>query len=128
MKKIFVSSAIATIHEDSYEEGEGKYSNEFVMDIKGKTFSSYKDFIKSLCDEFYYENGSSTYEDFLEIDDQNNEVLFYTDFTLNSENVMPSENEFESWKKGNLTLYSARCYFDLKLVSDISSLEELKNL
>jgi len=129
-KYIQVAYAYADVCEDSYEKGELNSVNNYNLEISGKLYESYEEFVTALCDEFGCDKVKE-YLDSIEYDDFNGgEGNFYTDMTVDEDNLYPSESDFEEWKKGEKMLFNAHCYFKLN-ISDIhpaTSVEALKNL
>ena len=103
-----VRYATADIHEDSYQTGEGKYTQSFDVLSRGATFSSVDEIIQEVASVF---GNKASAENFgLMFDDgKNGFVRLVTDIFVDSENeYVPDDDErVEKWKEGEYTLYNA---------------------
>lgn len=106
--EILASTGWVTMHEDSYENGEGKFVNEWDIDIRG-TYSSMQDFIKAV----------QKYEDVPS--DPDNWGIFdgrlITNFLADSDSISANDREIEAWKRGEETLYLVDVNIPVKLIT-----------
>lgn len=99
------------VHEDSFENGEGKYVHSYSIDtVKGHTFPGVQAIIKAI-DETMYADLEP--KNFSLMEEEDGTVRLVTDVMQNEDGEKPSETEYAEWRAGKLALYSA--FIDVKL-------------
>lgn len=109
------------VYEDSYEEGEGNQVSSYDISLKG----SYT--LKELMKEFSYYGFSDKPSDYgCWYENGYSELM--TDALLCEDNTEPSKSELESWKKGELELFTHRmsCHLQIGQIKDLND-EDMKN-
>lgn len=112
---IKVKYAVVDVHEDSYEDGEGKYVQSYDVDgVNGRTFDSIKSLISAI-DRMMCLPGPDKDKSklFSLMEEDDGSVRLVTDVMQNDDGEYPSSIEIEDWKTGDLTLYSA--FVDVKV-------------
>jgi hypothetical protein len=88
------------VHEDDYEEGEGKLVNAYTVDWLKNPIVKADDLLEYLYDKVYL----SRYPQDYAIDDDG---IIHTSRLEDADGSEASESEIEKWKKGEMKLYSA---------------------
>jgi len=96
-----------TVHEDDYEEGEGKQVNQWSEKVN-EEFSS----VNSMID---YINQNVIYTNYKKENFEYEDGVLWTDVLVDSEGLSPSESEKKSWQQGKTKLYNAHYKFDVKV-------------
>jgi hypothetical protein len=94
--KILARPGLVTMHEYNYDKGEGKFVNEWDIDIRG-TYSSMQDFINAV---ERYEDVPSDPNEWGIIDGR-----LITNFLADSDSISATYDEVDAWKRGEETLY-----------------------
>lgn len=116
MKILVTKKGVVECCEDSYEEGEGEYVNEWDFDVRGE-YDSAEDLIKAIVKATYL------------FDFKVDEFVFMagaiqTSDLVDEESIKADKHDIELWKKGEKTLYSANMYLSLECVSDKHEMTE----
>lgn len=108
--RIRIDYANVEVDEDSYEEGELDYVNSWSIDsLKGKTFDNVDELVQAINRaEWVF---SADKSDYVYIDGR-----IDTDAAVNVDNVEPSKDEYEAWKRGELMLYNAHLMVGVTMV------------
>jgi len=117
--KIFVAKlGIVECYEDSYEDGEGKYVNEWNFNVKG-TYDSAEDLIK----EIVKETGLFDFgvKDFV-FDEEQSAIM--TSDLVDENNNVADKKDIELWEKGEKKLYTANLWLYVQCISDKHDMTE----
>ena len=111
--KIIASNGWVMMHVDDYENGQGKFVNEWDINVKG-TYKSMQDFIRAVRDEV---DVSPDLNDWGVFDGR-----ISTNFLADEDALVASDAEIEAWKRGEQTLYIVDVYIPVKVgyVRDIT--------
>jgi hypothetical protein len=141
MKKVYkVINCSTTVHEDSYEKGEGKFVNcwslrEVAPVIELTDYNNVKELLEAINEKYLYHRGKKDegvknwfiYED----PDlaKKGEIRFDTDQLVNVDNQEARDYEVEAWKKNEKELYNAHTVLYVKaiMVEDVNYDEMLKD-
>ncbi len=118
MKILVTKKGIVECYEDSYEEGEGKYVNEWDFDVKG-TYDSAEDLIKAITKATYLFDFDV--KDFAFDEEQS--AIISTDL-VNEESIKADKHDIELWKKGEKKLYDANLWLYVQCISDKHNMTE----
>lgn len=101
---------------DSYEQGEGEQVNSWTFQV-ADGFQSAQELINDIADS----SGifSDDINDYVVLDSS-----LQTDATVNAENEIPTEEELEAWKRGELELYVAHLWVRLQVGSKTHDMTE----
>jgi len=112
-------SSRTIVHENSYEDGEGKYVNDWCDGSKNYQTKNLNDIKGFLIEYFEKESG---YDLYMTIEDIDELILYmdggtemHRDFLTDSENIRASQTEIEKWQSGQDR--SRFCYNSLLMVS-----------
>ena len=98
---------------DIYDEGEKEQVNSYFLSQKIEA-ENYKEAIKKyFSNHLYYE-----YEDKEENYDKEQNCIFYS-VLVDIQNCEASKNEIESWKAGNLGLYSNNIFLKISEIIEV---------
>lgn len=135
MKKVYkILNCFTTVHEDSYETGEGKFVN--CWSLKEHTdFNTIKELLEKVNEEYLYhrskkDEGVKNWFIFEDPDlAKKGEIRFDTDQLINVDNQEACDYEIEAWKKNEKQLYSAHTtlYVKAVMVEDVNYDEMLKD-
>lgn len=108
--RIRIKYAEVEVCEDSYEEGELNYVNSWDIDsLKHQEFDDINSLIEAIADASYIFTADKG--DYVYIDGR-----IDTDATVNSDNELPSDEEYAAWRRGELMLYNAHLMVGLEMV------------
>lgn len=95
-----VEDADVEIVVDDYERGELDFVNRFSMSITGNAYYTIEELLDAINTEMSVFTTNKEYYNYIDgrID---------TDATVNDKYEEPTEEEYEMWKRGELTLYNA---------------------
>ena len=113
--KLYLKHFVATIHEDSYEEGEGNYVNEFSENIN-MSFDSGKDLLEYIKSNIIYDSSA----EFFVFEDGRVSCSLMVD----NNNSSASKSEIERWKKGEEKLYVADYSFTITIMQEETPSQE----
>ena len=108
--KILTSGrAYVEVYEDSYEQGEGEFSEDWDFTID-TSFDNAQELIDDISDSvgIFTKNLS----DYVFLDGS-----LQTDATVNEYNELPTDEELEAWTRGEIKLYVAHLWVDLEVGS-----------
>ena len=108
--KIRINSASVDATEDSYEEGELDFANSWSIDsLRNKTFNNVDELVAAVHDaEWVF---SADKSDYGYIDGR-----IDSDATVTDKYEIPTEDEYEAWKRGELMLYNAHLMIYVTMV------------
>ena len=141
MKKVYkIINCFTTVHEDSYEKGEGKFVNnwdirEISPVLELTDYNTVKELLEKLNEKYLYhsskkDEGVKNWFIFEDPDlAKKGEIRFDTDQLVDVDNQEASEYEVETWKKGEKQLYNAHTALYVKaiIVEDVKYDEMLKD-
>lgn len=139
MKKVYkILSCFTTVHEDSYENGEGKFATNWDLDKCSMALADYttvKELLEKVNEEYLYhrskkDEGVKNWFIFEDPDlAKKGEIRFDTDQLINVDNQEACDYEIEAWKKNEKQLYSAHTtlYVKAVMVEDVNYDEMLKD-
>lgn len=110
--KIYVPSyCYVDVMVDDYEQGEGEQVNSWAFDVSSGAYNS----AQELIDDIAGRSGifSNNIADYVVLDSS-----LQTDATVNNDNEIPSEAEWEAWKRGELELFVAHLWVNLQVGSE----------
>jgi hypothetical protein len=113
--KLYLKHFVATIHEDSYEEGEGNYVNEFSENIN-MSFDSGKELLEYIKSNIIYDSSA----EFFVFEDGRVSCSLMVD----NNNSSASKSEIERWKKGEEKLYVADYSFTITIMQEETPSQE----
>lgn len=101
---------------DSYEQGEGEQVNSWTFQVADGFRTA-----QELIDDIAESSGifSNDINDYVVLDSS-----LQTDATVNAENGIPTEEELEAWKRGELELYTAHLWVRLQVGSKTHDMTE----
>lgn len=101
---------------DSYEQGEGEQVNSWTFQVADGFRTA-----QELIDDIAESSGifSNDINDYVVLDSS-----LQTDATVNAENDIPTEEELEAWKRGELELYVAHLWVGLQVGSKTHDMTE----
>lgn len=94
---------------DDYEEGELDSVDRFSLGIDGEVYNTIDDLLIAI--NYAMDVFTTNPSDYCYIDGR-----IDTDATVNENNEEPSEEEYEMWKRGELTLYNAHLFCAITMV------------
>lgn len=104
--RIYVpSDCYVDVAVDSYEQGEGKQVNSWTFTI-ADSFRTAQDLIDDIAESSFI--FSNDINDYVFLDGS-----LQTDATVNADNDIPTQEELEAWKRGELELYVAHLWVRL---------------
>jgi hypothetical protein len=103
------------VYEDTYQEGEGKFTNHFEINRIVEADEALDALEKYGKEVLGYEY------DGYEVN-TNNDVLSY-DILINKDYMEATAKEITLWKKGKLTLYNDHITFDISIMQRITNLK-----
>ena len=107
--RILAGKGWVTMHEDHYDVGQGKFVNEWDIDVRG-TYSSMEDFIKAVQMQI---DAPSDPKDWGIIDNR-----LVTNFLGDEEALEADSSEIKAWENGDLQLYIVDVDIPIKLVTE----------
>ena len=114
--KIRIDSVNIDVYEDSYEEGEGRYVNDYSRnDLVGKLVSP-KELLNFLSNELYTTNDPSDYA----IMDN----AIFSSQLVDEDSGTATERQKAEWEKGNLTLYSENIRIGVSIIHPTETTDE----
>lgn len=115
--KTFILKSGHAIYEDSYEQGEGKYVNCYDMESEITSEDA-----SSAIKEYFKNHLHLNYdEDFRQVDEENSNVLFYSNLVdLDGYEVSEKDCLYEDWKNGNAKLYSNNTWLKIYELVEIN--------
>lgn len=135
MKKVYkILNCFTTVHEDSYENGEGKFANCWSLHEHSE-HDTIKELLEHLNETYLYHRGKKDegVKNWFIFEDpdlvKKGEIRFDTDQIVNVDNQEACDYEIEAWKKGERQLYSAHTTLYVKAVieEDVKYDEMLKD-
>lgn len=111
--QILVDLCFAEVYEDSYENGELGYVNEWNMSVVKGVYNSIDELIETLSDWGF----SNKIKDYYFIDNKNwGEIT--SDIIVDEDNypVTEKDTDFKLWKSGDINLYPIRLMCRVKLI------------
>lgn len=110
------SKAYVDITEDNYENGaDMNIINQWDFDVRGE-YSSIEQLIEAIADRSYvFSNNINDYSF--------GDGALHTSAMVNADNEVPSEYEYEAWKRGEESLYIA----DMYLYLGVGSVHDMTN-
>ena len=117
-KLLVNGSGWATVHVDDYEQGEGKFVNEWDFDIRG-TYDS----VESLIAEVSALTGctSTDTKDWGLLVDNG---TLCTNCLVDEDNLLADNRQIEKWKRGEYALYICDVYVPVMIISDPRAVTE----
>lgn len=107
--RILAGKGWVTMHEDHYDVGQGKFFNEWDIDVRG-TYSSMEDFIKAVQMQI---DVPSDPKDWGIIDNR-----LVTNFLGDEDALEADSSEIKAWESGDLQLYIVDVDIPIKLVTE----------
>ena len=126
MKKIYkITGCTTDVHEDSYQEGEGKFVNcwsirEHLASLELKEFDSLKDLLMEVGEKYlilpFKQDIKKVKDYWFHFDDDGlkDEIRFDNDCMVDVDNEEPSASDIREWKKGKKMLYNAHTVLYVK--------------
>lgn len=139
MKKVYmILNCSTTVHEDSYENGEGKFATGWELDKCSVLLANYdtvKELLEKVNEEYLYHSDKKNegVKNWFIFEDpdlaKKGEIRFDTDQLVNVDGLEANDYEVEAWKKGEKQLYSAHTslYAKAVMVEDVNYDEMLKD-
>lgn len=135
MKKVYkILNCFTTVHEDSYEKGEGKFVNCWSLHEVSE-YDTIKELLEKLNETYLYHRGKKDegVKNWFIFEDpdlaKKGEIRFDTDQLVDVDNQEASDYEVEAWKKNERELYNAHTtlYVKAVMVEDVKYDEMLKD-